>query len=77
MDVPALHADVTQAREAAATVETACVAATLAVETFVRETAVAWDSAALRVKDADDRSTLAEREALERVSRAEAENATV
>jgi hypothetical protein len=34
------------------------------------------DSAALRVKDAEDRATLVEREALERVSRVEAENTT-
>jgi hypothetical protein len=39
--------------------------------------AVTWDNAALRVKDANDRAALVEREALERVSRAEAENTTV
>jgi hypothetical protein len=37
---------------------------------------VAWDSATLHVKDARDWATLAEREALERVSRVEVENAT-
>jgi hypothetical protein len=35
------------------------------------------DSAALRVKDAVDRSTLAEREVMERMSRVEAENTAV
>jgi hypothetical protein len=37
---------------------------------------MAWDSAALRVKDARDRATLVGREALERVSRVEVENTT-
>jgi hypothetical protein len=36
---------------------------------------MAWDSAALRVEDAEDWATLAEREARERVSRVEEENA--
>jgi hypothetical protein len=48
----------------------------LTAETSVWEAVAAWDSIALRVKDAEDRATLAEREALERVSRAEVENAT-
>jgi hypothetical protein len=48
----------------------------LTTETSVWEAVAAWDSIALRVKDAEDRATLAEREALERVSRAEVENAT-
>jgi hypothetical protein len=34
------------------------------------------DSSALRVKDVEDRAALVKREALERVSRAEAENTT-
>jgi ketosteroid isomerase-like protein len=38
---------------------------------------VPWDSAALRVKDVEDWAALVEREALERVSRVKAENATV
>jgi hypothetical protein len=42
-----------------------------------REAAVARDSIALRVYDAEDPATLVEREALERVSRAEAENAAI
>jgi hypothetical protein len=36
---------------------------------------VAWDNAAIRVKDAEDQATLAVREAWERVLRVEAENA--
>jgi hypothetical protein len=48
----------------------------LTAETSVWEAVAAWDSIALRVKDAEDQTTLAEREALERVSRAEVENAT-
>jgi hypothetical protein len=38
---------------------------------------MARDGATLRIKDAEDRATLAKREALERVSRAEAENSTM
>jgi hypothetical protein len=38
---------------------------------------MAWDGATLRIKDAEDRATLAKREALERVSRAEAENSAM
>jgi hypothetical protein len=34
-----------------------------------------WDSTTLRVKDAEDRAALGEREARERVSRVEAKNA--
>jgi hypothetical protein len=49
----------------------------LAIETSAREAATAWDSATLCVKDVEDRATLAKREALERVSRAEAENAVM
>jgi hypothetical protein len=46
----------------------------LAVETSTQDTATAWDNATLCVKDVEDRATLVEREALEWVSRAEAEN---
>jgi hypothetical protein len=48
----------------------------LTVEASTREAIAAWDSIALRVKDVEDQDALVEREALERVSRAEAENAT-
>jgi hypothetical protein len=36
-----------------------------------------WDIATLRVKDVEDQASLAQREALEWVSRLEAENATM
>jgi hypothetical protein len=48
----------------------------LAIETSAQEVTVAWDGANLHIKDAEDWAALAEREALERVSRAEAENST-
>jgi hypothetical protein len=72
-----LLAEVTRAWEAAADVKAAHITAMLAVETSVWEASVAWDSATLRVKDAEDRPTLAEREELERMSRVEAVNVTV
>jgi hypothetical protein len=56
------------------TVEAARVAAVLAMGTSAQEAVVAWDSAAISVRDVEDRATLAEREAQERVSRVEAEN---
>jgi hypothetical protein len=37
---------------------------------------VEWDSATLLVKNVKDRATLSEREALERVSRVDAENSS-
>jgi hypothetical protein len=49
----------------------------LAAKVSAREATVAWDSATFRVKDVEDWIALAEKEALERVSKAEAENATV
>jgi hypothetical protein len=72
--VPTLWVEMTWARVAANAVEADHVATILVVETSAQEAAVAWDSATLRVKDADDRSTMAEREALKRVSRAEVES---
>jgi hypothetical protein len=48
-----------------------------AVETSTREAAVARDSTTFHFKHAEYRAALADREALERVSRAEAENAMV
>jgi hypothetical protein len=48
--------------------------ALLAIETSTREATVARGDATLRIKGAKDRATLAEREALEWVSRAEVEN---
>jgi hypothetical protein len=75
MDVPALLAEVTRAWEAAATVKTTPVTAILAVDTSTQEVATVRDSVALHAKDAEDWATLAEREALEKVWRVEAENA--
>jgi hypothetical protein len=49
----------------------------LAAKTSTQEATVMWDNTALHVKDAEDWATLVEREALERVSRVEAENAVV
>jgi hypothetical protein len=68
-------AEVTQAQEVAVALEVTRVAAMLAAETSTREATVAWDNTVLRVNDAEDQATLAEREALKRVSRAEVENA--
>jgi hypothetical protein len=48
--------------------------AMLAAETSAREVAVVWDSTTLLVKHVEDRATVEEGEALERVSRAEAKN---
>jgi hypothetical protein len=70
--VPTFLAEVTQLQEATTNAEAACVMAMLTTETSTQEADVARDSAALRVKDAEDQATLAER-----VSRAEAENAAV
>jgi hypothetical protein len=56
-------------------VKTARVTTVLTTKTSAQEATVAWDSIAILVKDAEDRATLAEREARERVSRVEAENA--
>jgi hypothetical protein len=73
-DVLALLAEVTQEQEAATTMEAAHITVVLAVETSAQEAAAAWDNATLHAKDAKDQGTLAEREALERVSRVEVEN---
>jgi hypothetical protein len=56
-------------------VKTARITTVLTTKTSAQEATVAWDSIAILVKDAEDRATLAEREARERVSRVEAENA--
>jgi hypothetical protein len=74
-DVPVLLAEVTH-QETTADVEAAHAATMLVVETSAWEAAALRDSAALRVKDAEDRAALAAREELERVLRAEAENTT-
>jgi hypothetical protein len=73
-NMPALLAKVTRMHGAAAAIEAARVMIVLAVETSAQQATMVWDSAALHVKDAKDWATLTEREALERVSRVEAEN---
>jgi hypothetical protein len=67
-DVPALQAEVTWAREV--------VPDMLAAHTTAMLAAAVQDNATLHVKDAEDQATIAQREVLEWVSRAEAENAT-
>jgi hypothetical protein len=71
VDVPALWAEVTRAREAAVAAEAVGVAVVLAAETSSQEVAVTRDSVVTRVKDVEDRAALTEREARERVSRVE------
>jgi hypothetical protein len=61
-------------REAITAVEATHTVAILTTETSAREAAMAQDSTNLHIKGAEDRAVLEEREALERVSRAEAEN---
>jgi hypothetical protein len=63
--------EVTRAWQATPAVEAACAMAMLAVDTSAREAVAVQDSATLCVKDAVNRATL-----VERVSRAEVENAT-
>jgi hypothetical protein len=77
MDVPAFQVEVTRALEVVATTETIRIVVVLAVETSAQEAAVARDSAALHVKDAEDWASPTEREAWERVLRMEAGNAVV
>jgi BMFP domain-containing protein YqiC len=69
-----LLAEVTHAREAATATEATHVMTMLTAETSGREAATVCDSATLHVKDAKDWAALVEREALEMVSRAEADN---
>jgi hypothetical protein len=56
---------------------TECERLSLATETSAWEVAAAWDSAPLCGKDAEDRAALVECNAMEWLSRAELENATV
>jgi hypothetical protein len=65
---------VTQAWGAIAAVEADHATTVLATKTFAHEVVAVRDDATLRIKDAEDRAALAEREALERVSRVEVEN---
>jgi hypothetical protein len=75
--VPALLAEVTQVQETAIAVEAACATTMLTAEISAREDVVVRDSATFRVKNAEDWAALAVREALQRVSRVEVENATM
>jgi hypothetical protein len=67
--------EVTRAREATAAVEVTRVTVVLATETSAQETTVAQDITIVHIKDAEDPAALTEREARERVSRVEMENA--
>jgi hypothetical protein len=69
-----LRAEVTRAWEATAAAEATYVALVLAIETSAQEVAVARDSVIARVKDVEDRATLTEKEARERVSGVEVES---
>jgi hypothetical protein len=75
--MPVLLAEVARVWEAATAMEAARVTVVLATETSALEAAVVWDSITLHVEDVKDQTTLAEREAWERVSRVEAENDAV
>jgi hypothetical protein len=55
VDVLALLAEVTQAREAAAAVEATRIVVVPAEEAFTQDAAVGQDSAALHAKNAEDR----------------------
>jgi hypothetical protein len=70
-----LLARVTRARNVAATIEPAHVAAVPTTETSAQEAVVVSDSITLHVKDAEGWPTLVERVAQERVMSVEAENA--
>jgi hypothetical protein len=74
-DVLALLPKVTQMWEAATTTKVTRVMVVVATETFAQETAMVRDSFPLCVQDAEDRDALEERVALEKVSRAEVQNA--
>jgi hypothetical protein len=63
-----------RAWEAAAIAEATRATMVLAAETSAQETTTEQDSAAILIKDVEDRVSLAEREAWERVLRVEAES---
>jgi hypothetical protein len=67
MDVPALLAEVARPQEVAIAAEATRATAMLPAKTSAWEVVATRDSVALHVRDAEDRATLAEREALERV----------
>jgi hypothetical protein len=68
--VPILLVQVTRAQEVATAVEATHVTSELAIETSAWEAIAAWD---IHVEDVEGRVALAERQALERVSRVEVE----
>jgi hypothetical protein len=70
MDASALQVEVTQASEVEANAEDTRVTVVLGAENFAT-----WDSTAIHVKNVKHQTALAEREAQERVSRVETENA--
>jgi hypothetical protein len=74
VNLPKLQVEVTRVWEAATTAEAARITAVLAAETSTQEATVELDSVATLVKDVEDRTALAEREAQERVSRVAAES---
>jgi hypothetical protein len=73
----AMLAEVTRVQETTATMEATHVAAMLTAETSTREPIVVRDSATLYERDVENQAALAEREALDKVSRVEVENATL
>jgi hypothetical protein len=73
-DFTVQEAKVTQACEAITAAEAAHAAAMLAAEISTWEATAARGRANLCIKDAEDQATLVKRDALERVSRVEAEN---
>jgi hypothetical protein len=75
-DAPVLLAEVTRVWDTTTTAKAARATAMLVGETSAQEAVAVQDSATLRVQDAEDQATLVKREALERVLRAKAENAT-
>jgi hypothetical protein len=66
--------EVTRVWEVATTAEAARITPVLATETSTQEVTAELDSVATLVKDVEDRTALAEREAQERVSRVAAES---
>jgi uncharacterized hydantoinase/oxoprolinase family protein len=76
VDVPAVLVEVTQVWEATAATNAAQAMTMLAAETSSRKAIAVWDSTTLHVEGVEDWAALAEREALERVSRSDAKNAT-
>jgi hypothetical protein len=71
VDVPGPREEVIRAREAATTMKDARATLVWATEAFDLEATAVRESAMALVKEVEDRATLAEREAQERVSRIE------